>query len=84
MDYTPKIRKEDLKHGHYYLGHCRNASVARWDEKRQCFVHWRIKFGSKFLEEIKCPEDEKVYDVFIAERDLTEEHQTVTEIPLNG
>lgn len=82
MDYTPKIKKEDLKHGHYYAGYCRNATVARWNGK--VFVYWRTKFGSKFLEEINCPEDEIVYDVFIAERDLTEAHETVSEIPLDG
>ncbi len=84
MDYTSKIKKEDLKHGHYYRGRCRNASVARWNAERQCFVHWRTKFGSTFLEEIKCPEDEQYYDVFVTYEDLTEAHQTVKEIPLDG
>lgn len=70
MDYTPKIAKVDLEHGAYYVGHCRNASEARWDENKQCFIHWRTKFGSKFLEEIKHPEDEKHFDVFVVEKKI--------------
>jgi hypothetical protein len=54
-DYTPKIAKADLEHGAYYTGSCRNASVARWDSNKQCFVHWRSKFGDRFLEEIRHP-----------------------------
>jgi len=46
------VRKEDLKHGAYYDGRCRNASIARWDGNRNCFIHWRTKFCDKFLEEI--------------------------------
>ena len=67
MDYTPKIAKADLEHGAYYVGRCRNASLARWNAERQCFVHWRSKFGSTFLEEIRHPEDDKHFDVFVVE-----------------
>jgi hypothetical protein len=70
MDYTPKIAKVDLEHGAYYAGRCRNANEARWNENKQCFVHWRTKFGSKFLEEIKHPEDEKHFDVFVVEKKI--------------
>lgn len=66
-DYTPKIAKCDLQHGAYYAGRCRNASVARWDAKQGRFRHWRTKFGSTFLEEISCPEDETQFDVFVAD-----------------
>lgn len=66
-DYTPKIARKDLIHGAYYKGRCRNASVARWNEHIGKFVHWRYKFGHKFLEEICHPEDEQVYDVFVVE-----------------
>ena len=55
--YIPKIAKSDLIHGAYYSGRCRNASVARWNSTRQCFVHWRSKFGTNFLEDIKHPDD---------------------------
>ncbi len=69
-DYTPKIPKQELIHGAYYFGRCRNASVARWNGEEQIFYHWRSKFGETFLECIHCPEDDSVYDVFIAERKL--------------
>ena len=58
------IVKESLVHGTYYYGRCRNASIARWDAVKQVFVHWRQKFGSVFLEEIHCREDELHFDVF--------------------
>ena len=65
MDYTPKIPKEQLKHGAYYNGRCRNATVARWNGDEQQFYHWRTKFGTTFIETIKCPEDEQRFDVFV-------------------
>lgn len=78
-DFTPKVAKADLEHGAYYAGRCRNASVARWDANRGLFLHWRTKFGERFLEEIKCPEDDIIFDVFVTEHKL----DTVTEeIPL--
>jgi len=58
------IPKEALVHGTYYYGRCRNASIARWDAVKQVFIHWRQKFSSVFLEEIKCREDELHFDVF--------------------
>lgn len=61
------LRKEHLEHGQYYAGRCRNAKVARWHAGAQCFVHWREKFGSRFLERIKHPVDEKHFDVFLAQ-----------------
>lgn len=65
-DFTPVIPKEKLEHGAYYKGRCRNASIARWDSELEHFFHWRTKFGQTFLEIIKCPEDEKYWDVFVA------------------
>jgi hypothetical protein len=58
------IDKEELVKGFYYKGHCRNATIARWDG--EAFTHWREKFGYKYLETISCPEDEERYDVFFA------------------
>lgn len=75
-DYTPVIPKKDLIHGAYYIGVCRNATLARWDGQREVFVHWRTKFGSTYLEDIHCPEDDSVYDVFVAQR-LAEEDEIV-------
>ena len=67
IDYTPKIKKEDLQDGVYYNGRCRNASVAVWDATRQRFYHHRTKFGSTYVDSILCPEDDDKYDVFVAE-----------------
>ena len=79
-DYTPIIEKKELKHGAYYEGVCRNASVARWNAVGSVFHHWRTKFGQTYLEEIRCPEDDPHYDVFVA----TKEIPTPTkEIPIN-
>jgi hypothetical protein len=69
-DYTPKIAKANLEHGAYYAGRCRNASEARWNGERQCFVYWRTKFSHTFLEEICHPEDDNVFDVFVVESKL--------------
>ena len=79
MDYTPKIAKKDLEHGAYYAGRCRNANEARWNADRQCFVHWRTKFDNTFLEEIRHPEDEKMFDVFVVEAKIDRPKK---EIPL--
>ncbi|HET8688686.1 MAG TPA: hypothetical protein VFM18_18885 [Methanosarcina sp.] len=73
MDYTPKIQKENLEHGAYYKGRCRNASIARWNGETELFYHWRTKFGQRFIEEIRCPEDEQHYDVFVTEEKIEPE-----------
>ena len=62
------IPKEQLEVGAEYAGHCRNASKATWNGER--FVYTRHKFGSSFLEEIECPEDDRGYDVFFAEEKI--------------
>lgn len=80
-NYEPIIPKKELIDGSYYYGDCRNASVARWDGQREVFVYWRSKFGDTFLEDIKCPEDDEVYDVFIAER-IAEEDDVLYKIPI--
>lgn len=59
------LRKDQLEHGRYYIGRCRNATVARWHAGGQVFVYLREKFGQRFLEEIRHPEDERYYDVFL-------------------
>ena len=75
MKYDPVIKKEDLKHGAYYKGRCRNATIARWNAEKEVFSHWRTKFTSTFIETIKCPEDDKVYDVFIAVEEIEPEEE---------
>lgn len=57
------IPKAQLVAGEYYIGRCRNASVARWDGEK--FHHWRRKFGSDFIETIKHPEDDDTFDCFV-------------------
>ena len=66
------LGRTELKHGVYYLGRCRNATVARWNAKEGCFYHWRVKFGQVFIETIKHPEDDQTYDVFRPVRELTD------------
>jgi hypothetical protein len=69
-DYTPKIPKDKLEHGAYYKGRCRNATEARWHAEKEVFIHWRTKFNETFLEEISCPEDELMFDVFFTEEKI--------------
>ena len=78
--YIHKIAKKDLIHGAYYSGQCRNANEARWNADKQIFVHWRTKFNETFLEEIKHPEDDKFFDVFVVTEIL---EQPTKEIPLD-
>lgn len=66
--YLAKIALNDLVHDTYYFGKCRNATIAKWDNERKFFVHWRNKFAWDFLETIKHPEQETRYDVFVVER----------------
>lgn len=73
MNQPPEhIPLQDLKHGAYYRGRCRNATVARWNAENQIFVYWRTKFSFRFLEEIKPPELDDVYDVFYAVEEITD------------
>ena len=51
------IKKADLIDGAYYAGHCRNASIARWNASKNEFFYIRSKFGSEFVESLPCPED---------------------------
>jgi hypothetical protein len=60
----PILPKAELVDGAYYIGRCRNATIARWSAARGCFFHWRVKFDRIFVEEIKHPIDEEHYDVF--------------------
>ena len=73
------ITKNALVKGRYYYGHCRNAYIARFDGEK--FIHRRHKFGQTFLEEIQCPEDNSMYDVFYAQHEL--HAADVNEIPIS-
>lgn len=59
------IPVEKLIDGEFYVGHCRNSSLAVWNKEKKCFIYLRHKFGSAFLEEIDCIESETVYDMFL-------------------
>lgn len=71
------MNKEQLVHGHYYEGTCRNAWIARWNAERNCFFHWRTKFGHKYVEAICHPDDEQYYDVFLVDHELEEPAETI-------
>ncbi len=59
------LRKEQLIDGKYYRGTCRNANVAQWDEKGNCFWYMRHKFGNNFAEKINHLQDDNRYDLFV-------------------
>lgn len=59
------LRKNQLEDGAYYYGRCRNATVAVWDNATQEFTYLRHKFGTKFLETIRHPEDDDGFDIFV-------------------
>ena len=61
------IPKKDLVKGRYYLGDCRNASVAMWNGHE--FVYIRHKMGGSFPEDINHIEDDNGFDLFIPLRE---------------
>jgi len=70
------IPKNKLVNGKYYLGTCRNASVAVWNGHN--FVYMRSKFGTSFPEDINHLEDDNYFDLFVPlEIVKPEEHQIV-------
>jgi hypothetical protein len=75
----PILPKTELVDGAYYIGRCRNATIARWSAAHGCFFHWRVKFDRIFVEDIKHPVDEDYFDVFRVVRLLPE---SKFEIPL--
>ena len=66
------LPKDHLRHGAYYKGRCRNATVARWNASEQCFYHWRKKFDRIYIQTIKYPTDEVEpwWDVFDVVKEL--------------
>ena len=65
------IRKEDLKDGKSYKGHCRNASVAVWHADKVKFTYQRTKFGATFPEDINHPADDNGFDLFTPHEEVT-------------
>jgi hypothetical protein len=76
---TNYIPKNQLVHGSYYDGLCRNTSLARWDEENDTFWHWRTKFSERFTETISHPDDDHTYDVFYP---LKKVERATTVIPM--
>lgn len=68
----PILLKTELVDGAYYVGRCRNATIARWSAAHGCFFHWRVKFDRIFVEDISHPADENYFDVFRVVRVLAE------------
>jgi hypothetical protein len=66
------LPKSELRNGAYYKGRRRHATVARWNDAKQSFYHWREKFGNIYIETIKYPtgEDEPWWDVFFVVEEL--------------
>ncbi len=61
------LKKSDLVNEGYYIGLCRNANVAQWDEYNQVFLCIRWKLGGQRLESIKHFADEQgtIWDAFV-------------------
>lgn len=59
------LKKEELEDRQYYLGYCRNAYVAQWIKKENCFYYMRRKFSYFYPEKINHPEDDNDMDLFI-------------------
>lgn len=62
------IPKNKLEINRYYLGHCRNASVAMWDGN--VFWYMRTKFAHIFAEDINHFEDDNGFDLFVPIREV--------------
>lgn len=52
------IPKAEMKPGVYYKGYCRNANMAKWDERKNKFVYIRYKFDY-YMDTIEHFEDVK-------------------------
>ena len=59
------LRKSQLKHGWFYIGQSRNATIARWNKTRNRFEHKRTKFTDVFTDYLDHPEDDQGFDCFL-------------------
>ena len=76
------IPKDQLVHGAYYEGECRNASVARWNAETQLFVYLRETFSTYFHEDIGYWQDAKPGEHRFDEFRPYERVEPATELPL--
>lgn len=81
---SPVLAKDRLLHGQYYIGRCRNATIARWNADDDRFYHWRERFGQDcveiIIETINYPGDGP-FDVFFPVMELP---NPKFEIPFDG
>jgi hypothetical protein len=75
------LSKAELKDGAYYFGGHRNGDTCRWNAEDSKFYYWRDKFGSRFVETIRHPEDDDGFALFIP---LKEIDYGTEEIPFDG
>src|SRR5574338_1481717 len=75
------IKKENLKDGQYYLGHCRNARVALWSSELNQFVYRRYKFGDFLTETIMHPADDDQFDLFVPVAEIEPEDKEKVDLP---
>lgn len=59
------IPKEQLEHGAYYRGICRNSTVARWNAYTEEMWYMRYKFGWR-KDKINYISDDDGFDLFLA------------------
>lgn len=59
------LRPEELEDGKYYLGDCRNSTIACWSARHQTFAYNRRKFGTTYTEEIEHPVHDDGFDLFV-------------------
>jgi hypothetical protein len=74
------LHKADLEDGAYYRGYCRNATVALWSARNDCFIYMRQKFEHRFAEDIRHPEDDDGFDLFVPlEKTTPAEDEVISE-----
>ena len=72
------LPKNQLKHGQYYYGTHRNGHTCRWNAEDEHFYYWRYKFGGRFVETIRHPEDDDGFALFYPQHEIDYD---VEEIP---
>ena len=60
----PPVLAAPFVHGAYYRGHCRNASIARYNAETDRFVYMRHKFSTVFSEDIHHAGNDDGFDLF--------------------
>ncbi|MCK9446533.1 hypothetical protein M0Q50_06645 [bacterium] len=64
------ITKKNLVNGKSYIGKCRNAEIAIWNELENTFIYKRYKFDIEYDEKINHFEDDDGFDLFIPIQEL--------------